>query len=451
VGSAALAIACAREGLPGPRVGDLDAAWVLTPDQAVKELERHGIVSSATEGSKARGTIGAVLSDERVEFTTYRGDHGRAGSGEARFFAGRDTAESVSMDARSRDMTIGAVFVDLAHGHVLDPVGGLSDWNEKLIRPVGNFMDRVAEHPVRLLRYFRRAVELGFRIHRSIRNGTRDAAPLVMLHTPPEAIAEEVRKALARCASPGLLFLYLAEGHALEVLFPQIAPQFDGRPAGPAIHHPEIHQGLHLTLALKRAAEKASEQRLSETDRVALLTAVLCHDLGKGETERELWPKHHGHETRGVELVESLLSRLPGLVDPAGRRLALSVAQLHGVVRDLPSLRTGTLVDLWEEHFRRPGFRPDLFAAAVASDGEGRLPPDALGVPAVEEKGLGERALIEAIARVAAACSSVDAEALRARSGGDVDALKEQLRLARCDALRGAGFVTGEPPPVTSP
>jgi tRNA nucleotidyltransferase (CCA-adding enzyme) len=443
-GSAALAVACAEAGLPGPDVRDIDIAWALPPGQAAAEFDRLGIAHSATEGSRSRGTIGAVIHGERVEFTTWRRHHGRSGSGDERFFVGGSTADSVAMDARSRDMTIGAVFVDLASGAVLDPAGGLRDWSERLIKPVGDFMERVAEHPVRLLRYFRRAVELRFHFDRSIRDGAAAAAPLTRDHTPPEAVADEVRKVLVRCASPGLFFLYLAESRALRVLFPELAPQFDGRPAGPAIHHPEVSQGLHLCLALKRAAEKAWERRLPDLDRVALLTAVLCHDLGKGETGPELLPRHHGHEARGTHLVESLLARLPGLADGPARRLAISVAEEHGKMREFRSLRPGTLVDLWDEHFRRPGFRADLFAAAVASDREGRLPHEILGVPFATDDGPGEREMVELIAGVDAACRSVDAEAIRAKSGEDVALLKERLRLARCTALRGAGLARGE-------
>jgi hypothetical protein len=143
-------------------------------------------------------------------------------------------------------------------------------------------------------------------------------------------------------------------------------------------------------------------------------------------------------------MVESLLARLPGLADGPARRLALSVAEEHGKMRDPGSLRPGTLVDLWEEHFRRPGFRADLFAAAVASDREGRLPPDILGVPATSDAGPGEPELAELLARLDAACRSVDAEAIREKSGADVALLKERLRLARCAALRGAGLARGE-------
>ena len=38
--------------------------------------------------------------------------------------------------------------------------------------------------------------------------------------------------------------------------------------------------------------------------------AALCHDLGKALTATELLPSHHGHEERGVAVVEQLCARL---------------------------------------------------------------------------------------------------------------------------------------------
>lgn len=36
----------------------------------------------------------------------------------------------------------------------------------------------------------------------------------------------------------------------------------------------------------------------------------LVHDLGKGVTPKEEYPKHHGHDNAGIKLVENLSKRL---------------------------------------------------------------------------------------------------------------------------------------------
>jgi tRNA nucleotidyltransferase (CCA-adding enzyme) len=74
------------------------------------------------------------------------------------------------------------------------------------------------------------------------------------------------------------------------VLFPEVDALF-GVPA-PAKWHPEIDTGLHTLMTLSMAAMLSPE--------VDVRFATLCHDLGKGLTPKELWPRHHGHGPAGV-------------------------------------------------------------------------------------------------------------------------------------------------------
>ncbi len=64
--------------------------------------------------------------------------------------------------------------------------------------------------------------------------------------------------------------------------------------------------------------------------------ATLCHDLGKGLTPPELWPRHHGHGPAGVKLVEQLCQRLR--VPNEIRDLARLVAEFHDLIHTFPML-----------------------------------------------------------------------------------------------------------------
>lgn len=99
--------------------------------------------------------------------------------------------------------------------------------------------------------------------------------------------------------------------------------------------------------------------------------AALTHDLGKGTTPPELWPKHHGHEARSVELVRGLCERIRVPADC--RDLAVAVARDHGNVHRALELRPGTIVELLErvDAFRRPE-RFEDFLLACESDFRGR-------------------------------------------------------------------------------
>ena len=136
--------------------------------------------------------------------------------------------------------------------------------------------------------------------------------------------------------------------------------------------------------------------------------------------------------------MKQLLDRLPGLADSASRRLALAVCGLHLEVRRLRQLRSGTLARLYEDHFRNPGFRPDLFALAVGSDSGGRLGLAERGHEVAREVEAGIRSIQEA-------CSRVDAAELRKRFT-DTSDFKRALHEARCQALSGRTPDDGSPP-----
>jgi tRNA nucleotidyltransferase (CCA-adding enzyme) len=415
VGSQALAHACRAAGLDGPRAGDVDLAWALDVEHGTALLRDHGVHLPTTAGNVGRGTVACKLGGRRVEITTFRGANATA-----------PLRERLLADVAERDMTIGAVAVELASGTVHDPHGGVEHWRARRVVPVGDPAARVREHAIRWLRYYRKAHELGFALERSVRRMPLD--PRMLRELPPEAIALELRALLAKCRSPGRCLLELHEDRVLATLLPELVPQFDGRPAGPQRWHPEISQALHLVLALEWAVERCAD--LDERDRLAVLLAVLCHDLGKGDTPDAELPRHHGHEHAGVPHVERLLARWPGLADQRARTLALHVCALHLEVRRFAELRDGTLAELYDRWFRAAEYPVGLFALAVAADSGGRL--------GLAHEGDAVRAGVERdLHWLRRACASVDATSLRERLP-DVAAFRDALHAARARAIAAA-------------
>ena len=415
VGSQALALACRNAGIPGPRPKDLDLAWLPDAEKGRAILTSHDAFVPTTAGNQERGTLALKIGPLRCEITTLR-------DGEPTM----TKAERIERDLRARDMTCGAIAVEAADGAVHDPCGGLDDWRRRRIVPVGDVGARVQEHPVRWLRYFRKAHEWGFELDRSVRK--LRLSPTIFDALPREAIALELRAALLQCRSPGRYFVDLFEQGLLAHLLPELARQFDGRPAGPQRWHPELSQSLHLVLALEWAAAHSTE--LDERDRLAVLVAVLCHDLGKGYTRSRDLPSHPGHEGAGLQPLAALLDRVPGLADQRARWLAEKVCELHLLARQLHELRPGTLASLYDRHFRQQDAPIALFALAVAADVAGRL----------GEEGNGEAtrsAVLADLTKLRAICEGVDAAALRAQFP-DVGQFKEALHQARAKALAAA-------------
>lgn len=435
VGTTALAEACVRCGQSRrPAARDIDLAWRPEGDEALAILARYGFSASQTSGSEARGTLGIRSAKWRFELTSFRG-------------GGDSPSARIRNDALGRDMTIGAVLWRLHDDTIHDPQGGVGDWQRGILRACGNAVERIEEHPVRILRYLRRAAELGFTVEEATRSALRTRGAAAIAHILPEAAAEELRRVLAG-VSPGLFFAFAYEERLLSALAPELEPLFDGRPAGRLRWHPEQSQGLHTILTLKIAAALADRSRLAEAARRRLILGVLCHDLGKGLTERHKMPSHPGHDAAGVPLVSSLLDRFPSLADRRARRFCEVVARNHLTLAQLRHLRAGTLVELWERDLAPMREDFPLLAAAVRADREGRLPPDLIGLPtrpgADFDGGALERRVVRDLEALDAILREVRGDEAVARHPRDPVKLRAMLHEMRSRAIHAAGFRNDE-------
>ncbi len=263
-------------------------------------------------------------------------------------------------DLRRRDLTINAMAED-EHGTLIDPFGGADDLRNGVLRHVSAAF---AEDPVRVLRVARfaaRYAKWGFRVAHSTNRLMREMVESGEVDSlVPERVWTELERALGE-DHPARFFEVLRGCSALARLFPEIDALF-GVPQ-PEIHHPEIDSGVHAMLVLDRAAKLSPDTRAR--------FAALMHDVGKGATPVEEWPRHVGHEKRGVEIIKAFSERLR--VPLEYRDLAMLVARLHARCHRVQELRPGTVLETLEklDAFRRPG-RVPLFVQACEADFRGR-------------------------------------------------------------------------------
>ena len=295
--------------------------------------------------------------DTHAEYALARTER-KSGAGYKGFTVHAAPDVTLEEDLSRRDLTINAIAEDEA-GALIDPYGGQRDLAAKLFRHVS---EAFAEDPVRILRVarfaarftdFSVAAETNTLMRQMVANGEVDA--LV-----PERVWQEVARGLLE-AQPSRLFQVLRDCGALARLFPEIDRLF-GVPQPPE-HHPEIDTGVHVMLVVDWAARQGFS--------LPVRFAALTHDLGKGVTPPEYWPKHHGHEAKSVTLVRVLCERIRVPADC--RDLALAVARDHGNVHRALELRAATVVELLErvDAFRRPD-RFAEFLQACECDFRGR-------------------------------------------------------------------------------
>jgi len=395
---------CVRDQLLGVPVGDRD--WVVV-GATPAEMTAAGF---RPVGRDFPVFLHPQTHEEyalaRTERKTAPGYHGFV------FHAAPDV--TLEDDLARRDLTINAMALD-EEGRLIDPYGGRADLEAKVLRHVG---PAFAEDPVRILRVARFAARLAefaiadetMRLMQAmVEAGEVDA--LV-----PERVWQELSRGLME-ARPSRMFEALRACGALARLLPEV-DRLWGVPQRADVH-PEIDTGVHLMLVLDAAA------RLNAS--LPARWAALLHDLGKGATAREDWPRHPGHEERSVELARAVNDRLR--VPNDCRDASILASREHGTVHRALELDAAGLLQLLErcDALRRPALLAQVLDACEA-DARGRA---GHGEDAYPQRGR----VLDALD----AARGVDAGAIAARVGPDGATISKAVHQARIEAI-AAGF-----------
>lgn len=137
-----------RDWLLDMPVSDVDLATVFAPEEVMRRLDAAGIRHVPT--GLRHGTVSAILGGQAYEVTTLRRDVETDGRHATVAF----TAEWME-DARRRDFTINALYVEPLNGTVHDYFNGRSDIAARVVRFIGDPLQRIAEDHLRILRFFR--------------------------------------------------------------------------------------------------------------------------------------------------------------------------------------------------------------------------------------------------------------------------------------------------------
>lgn len=336
----------------------------------------------------------------------------KSGSGYQGFICDFSPDISLEEDLLRRDLTINAMAQD-ENGEIVDPYNGQQDIKDKKLRHVSLAF---AEDPLRVLRVARfaaRFAHLGFTIAQETISLMKDiAASGELAHLTQERVWQETERALAE-SQPWVYFQALKDCNALAIIFPELDKLF-GIPQ-PEKHHPEIDCGIHSLMVLEQASMLS--------DDINVRWASLLHDLGKGLTNDELLPSHHGHEQTGEQLVIELNQRLktPNDFKDLSRLVCIYHTHVHRAFELKPQtlLKFFNKIDLW----RKPERLQQILLACKA-DSRGRTGFEEIDYPQMEY-----------INEMAQACLTINAKQFVAQ-GIKGKAIGEAIALERHSVIK---------------
>ena len=138
---------CVRKSISGEYIDDIDLATILEPNEVKKRLNKENI--KVIDTGISHGTVTAIINNKKFEITTLRKDLSTDGR-HAKVTFTSDWKE----DALRRDFTINAIYVDI-QGRIFDPLNGISDLQNGVVKFIGTSDERIQEDYLRILRYFR--------------------------------------------------------------------------------------------------------------------------------------------------------------------------------------------------------------------------------------------------------------------------------------------------------
>lgn len=241
-----------------------------------------------------RGKAFEVFDLEHKEFALARKET-KIGKGHKEFKVEANEDITIEEDLRRRDITINSIAQDVLTKEIIDPFGGQDDLENGIIRATS---EKFCEDPLRVYRVARIAATLNFRVSKktlNMMNRLKDE----LLTLSKERVFTEFKKALST-EKPSIFFNVLKEAEVLDVHFKQVYDLIGA--IQPIKYHPEGDSYNHTMLALDNSAKITND--------VKIRFCTLVHDLGKGQTPKEMYPHHYNHEQRGVQPLKEMCKNL---------------------------------------------------------------------------------------------------------------------------------------------
>jgi len=364
-GTALLVGGSVRDQLLNRPIKDIDIEVYHLPDWGILKSVLSDL-GSLNEVGQSFAVLKLTTSEYEVDLSFPRLDS-KIDKGHRGFEVQYDPNLSFSIAASRRDFTINSMGFNPLTKEFFDPFHGKEDLDHDCLRHIGSAF---VEDPLRVLR----AAQFAARFELSIAALTISLCQTMPINElPRERIFEELKKLLLKSKRPSCGLTYF-KALGIFNLLPELAAM-ENTEQDPE-YHPEGNVWIHTMMVIDEMATLSLA--LPEDQRLSLMLAALCHDLGKPATTDRVDGRIRafGHDLAGVSQTKQFLARITQdkrLIDKV-----LPLVKFH--LRPAQLYHSHLTQSVSDGAIRRLSIQvsiPELLLLAKA-DHLGRLSPDAL-------------------------------------------------------------------------
>ncbi|MFA5840164.1 MAG: CCA tRNA nucleotidyltransferase [Candidatus Margulisiibacteriota bacterium] len=275
---------CVRDLLLGFTPIEWDITTSAKPEEVVKLFTK--VIPTGID----YGTVTILLSDGQYEVTTYRSDE--------KYIDGRHPSNvrftgDIHQDLARRDFTINALAFNPTTGQLIDDHQGQKDLKTKLIRAIGDPIERFSEDGLRSIRACRFAAKLNFLIEPETFKAINKTLSITQ-KVAPERIHDEILKILSS-AKPSIGLDLLTISGIMLLIIPELIT-CQGVEQPPEFHQFDVY--WHSLYACDAAPANNYLVRL----------AALLHDIAKPTCKVDL--TFYNHDKQGEKIACQILQRM---------------------------------------------------------------------------------------------------------------------------------------------
>ena len=277
---------CVRDACLGLTPADFDMCTSALPEQTEAVFSGFPLVLAG----KKHGTVGVITDGGVVEITTFRTEGSYQDNRHPDWVA---FVPNVEADLARRDFTVNAMAWSPERGYA-DPFWGREDLERKVLRAVGDPVQRFREDSLRILRGVRFAVRYSLTVEETTMDAMISQAGL-MENLARERVFDELSKLLPLVTAEDLVRF----APILGAVVPPLKAEIGFQQHSPHHAYDVFTHTAHVTAAVP--------------GELPLRWAALLHDIGKVPTfTRDENGRGHflGHAGMGAEMADDLLRQL---------------------------------------------------------------------------------------------------------------------------------------------